>query len=77
MSRTIRTERHWFENTRRWDAVAAAEGDRTLSGHKPLTADGRFSDTSSKGPARRRAVRRIARQGRFDRAAIVSKEWFT
>ncbi len=80
MSRTIRTERPWFADTRRFDETGLCSG-RAIpavrrTSNAPLTADGRFSDASAKGPARRRAARRVARQGHEVKATIISKAWY-
>jgi hypothetical protein len=69
MSHTVRAERHWF----RTDGVVDA-------GRKPLTADGRFSDSKAKrGPAVRRIRERRARRaydaGNFARGDAIRRLW--
>lgn len=80
MARTIRAERPWFEDSRRWAAEDEAEG-RPLTPHaerfhrRPLTADGRFSDASQHGPERNRRARRAFKAGNDARARFILKEW--
>ena len=78
MSRTIRAERPWFQDTRHFAETGLVSGrpsPRHRADRRPRTADGRFSDAAQHDPHRNRRARRAFKAGNDTRGRSILKEW--